>query len=328
MRIVSLGAHISLRVAPRLPAGLPALEAARVPAAGHPPPGEQRGVGLGLAAGQQCDHASEPTPIMVVAEGSAAHAAAALAARTRDLRIEDQRMEDLLSLRGCGPPRNVRSAQPLFVHGCASRPSRPSRRLHAIIPIEPSIERQKNVKGIPMSKVRELEPRRKAADALDTPTDLSDEAVRDISAALNGVLADSFALYLKTKNFHWHISGPHFRDYHLLLDEQGEQIFDTTDDLAERVRKIGGTTLRSIGHIAKLQRISDNDEKFVPPLDMLRELMNDNKAVVTAMRGAHEVAGKHDDVGTTSLLETFIDDAEKRVWFLFEASHRADPTGH
>jgi starvation-inducible DNA-binding protein len=179
-----------------------------------------------------------------------------------------------------------------------------------------------------MSKVRELEPRHKAAEALDTPTDLSDEAAREISAALNAVLADSFALYLKTKNFHWHISGPHFRDYHLLLDEQGEQIFDTTDDLAERVRKIGGTTLRSIGHIAKLQRISDNDEKFVPPLDMLRELMNDNKAVVTAMRGAHEVAGKHDDVGTTSLLETFIDDAEKRVWFLFEASGRADPTGH
>jgi starvation-inducible DNA-binding protein len=179
-----------------------------------------------------------------------------------------------------------------------------------------------------MSKVRALDTRRRNGDALDTPTDLSDEAVRDISAALNAVLADSFALYLKTKNFHWHVSGPHFRDYHLLLDEQGEQIFATTDDLAERVRKIGGTTLRSIGHIAKLQRIADNDQKFVPPLDMLRELMNDNKAVVKAMREAHETADKHEDVATASLLETFIDAAERRTWFLFEASRRADATGH
>jgi starvation-inducible DNA-binding protein len=180
-----------------------------------------------------------------------------------------------------------------------------------------------------MSKVRALDTRRKGGnDALDTPTDLSDAAVREISEAVNGVLADSFALYLKTKNFHWHISGPHFRDYHLLLDEQGEQIFATTDDLAERVRKIGGKTLRSIGHVAKLQHISDNDEDFVAPLDMLRELMNDNKAVVHAMREAHEVADEHDDVGTTSLLETFIDAAERRVWFLFEASRRADSTGH
>ncbi len=179
-----------------------------------------------------------------------------------------------------------------------------------------------------MSKVRALEPRQKVNEALETPTDLSDEAVREISSALNVILADSFALYLKTKNFHWHVSGPHFRDYHLLLDEQGEQIFATTDELAERVRKIGGTTLRSIGHIAKLQSIADNDEKFVAPLDMLSELMNDNKAVVKAMREAHEIADKHDDVGTTSLLETFIDAAEKRVWFLFEASRRADPTGH
>jgi starvation-inducible DNA-binding protein len=179
-----------------------------------------------------------------------------------------------------------------------------------------------------MSKVRALDARNKSNDALDTPTDLSDEAVREISDAVNGVLADSFALYLKTKNFHWHVSGPHFRDYHLLLDEQGEQIFGTTDELAERVRKIGGTTLRSIGHIGKLQSIADNDETFVTPLDMLRELMNDNKAVVKAMRAAHEVADKHDDVGTTSLLETFIDAAERRVWFLFEAGRRADQTGH
>jgi starvation-inducible DNA-binding protein len=179
-----------------------------------------------------------------------------------------------------------------------------------------------------MSKVRAFEPRQKAAEALDTPTDLSSEAVQEISAALNAVLADSFALYLKTKNFHWHISGPHFRDYHLLLDEQGEQIFATTDPLAERVRKIGGVTLRSISEISELQRIKDNNEAFVEPLEMLRELMNDNKAVAKAMREAHEVADKHEDVATASLLETFIDDTEKRTWFLFEASRRADRTGH
>ena len=168
--------------------------------------------------------------------------------------------------------------------------------------------------------------RRKAA--LDTPTDLKPNAVRDISGALNILLADMFALYLKTKNFHWHVSGPHFRDYHLLLDEQADQIFATTDDIAERVRKIGGTTLRSIGQIAKLQRIEDNDEDFVAPLDMLRELMNDNKAVAKAMREAHEIADKHEDVATASLLENFIDNTERRTWFLFEASRKADPTGH
>jgi len=179
-----------------------------------------------------------------------------------------------------------------------------------------------------MSKVRAFEPRHKAAEALDTPTDLSADAVQEISAAINAVVADSFALYLKTKNFHWHISGPHFRDYHLMLDEHGEQIFATTDPLAERVRKIGGTTLRSIGQISELQRIKDNDEDFVDPLDMLRELMNDNKAVAKAMREAHEVADKHQDVATASLLENFIDDTERRTWFLFEASRRADRTGH
>jgi starvation-inducible DNA-binding protein len=179
-----------------------------------------------------------------------------------------------------------------------------------------------------MSKVRALEPRHKAAEALDTPTDLSTDAVQEISAAINAVLADSFALYLKTKNFHWHISGPHFRDYHLMLDEQGEQIFATTDPLAERVRKIGGTTLRSIGQIAELQRIKDNNEDFVAPLDMLRELMNDNKTVAEAMRDAHEIADEHEDVATASLLENFIDDTEKRTWFLFEASRTADRTGH
>ena len=177
-----------------------------------------------------------------------------------------------------------------------------------------------------MSKDASVKERRKAP--LTTPTDLDDNARRDITGALNALLADVFALYLKTKNFHWHISGPHFRDYHLMLDEHGEQIFATTDPLAERVRKIGGTTLRSIGQISELQRIKDNDEDFVDPLDMLRELMNDNKAVAKAMREAHEVADKHQDVATASLLENFIDDTERRTWFLFEASRRADRTGH
>ncbi len=152
--------------------------------------------------------------------------------------------------------------------------------------------------------------------------------MRDISKALNGLLADAFALYLKTKNFHWHVSGPHFRDYHLLLDEQAEQIFATTDELAERVRKIGGTTLRSIGDITRHQSLEDNDETFVPPKEMLRELMADNKAVAAAMREAHELCDKHEDVATASLLETFIDATERRTWFLFEASRAADRTGH
>ena len=177
-----------------------------------------------------------------------------------------------------------------------------------------------------MSKVRALDPRGKAA--LDTPTDLSSDAVSEISEQLNAILATTFALYLKTKNFHWHVSGPHFRDYHLLLDEQGEQIFDSTDDIAERVRKIGGTTLRSIGQISKLQGIEDNDESFVSPGDMLRELMSDNKKLIEAMRGCHEVCDKYGDVATASILENFIDQAERRVWFLFEASRKADDSGH
>ncbi|MEA2978088.1 MAG: starvation-inducible DNA-binding protein [Alphaproteobacteria bacterium] len=178
------------------------------------------------------------------------------------------------------------------------------------------------------NKVRKFEPRHKPASALDTPTDLSDVAVRDISKALNGLLADAFALYLKTKNFHWHVSGPHFRDYHLLLDEQAEQIFATTDELAERVRKIGGVTLRSIGDISKHQSIKDNDEDFVPPREMLRELLADNKAVAQAMREAHDLCDKHEDVATASLLEVWIDQTERRTWFLFEASRNAEPTGH
>jgi starvation-inducible DNA-binding protein len=173
------------------------------------------------------------------------------------------------------------------------------------------------------NKIRALDTRRKVSASLDTPTDLSESAVRELSSKLNEILADAFALYLKTKNFHWHVSGPHFRDYHLLLDEQSEQIFASTDELAERVRKVGGTTLRSIGHIAKLQTIKDNDEQFVPAHEMLRELMNDNKMVAASMRECHELAEKHEDAATAGLLETFIDETERRTWFLFEASRTA-----
>jgi len=178
-----------------------------------------------------------------------------------------------------------------------------------------------------VNKVRALDTRRKVAPALETPTDLADDAVRALSDRLNRILADAFALYLKTKNFHWHVSGPHFRDYHLLLDEQSEQIFASTDVIAERVRKIGGTTLRSIGQVSQLQSIADNDESFVPAHDMLRELMNDNKAIAASMRECHELAEKHDDVATASFLENFIDEAERRTWFLFEASRGAQKSG-
>jgi len=163
---------------------------------------------------------------------------------------------------------------------------------------------------------------------LATPSDLKSNAIKDLSAALNVLLSDVFALYLKTKNFHWHISGPHFRDYHLLLDEQGDQIFATIDVLAERVRKIGQPTLRSIGDISRQQRISDNDAAYVDPQDMLAELRDDNQRFITSMRETHDVCDEHGDVATTSLLEVYIDEAEKRVWFLYEASRRGDPTGH
>jgi starvation-inducible DNA-binding protein len=162
---------------------------------------------------------------------------------------------------------------------------------------------------------------------LTTPSDIDKQAVQDISGALNALLADVFALYLKTKNFHWHMTGPHFRDYHLLLDEHGEQLFAMTDDIAERVRKIGGTTLRSIGHIARLQRISDNDADYVSPLDMLAELRDDNLRLVSYMRETHGVCDERGDVATASLLEVWIDEAEKRVWFLYEASRRGDEPG-
>jgi starvation-inducible DNA-binding protein len=155
---------------------------------------------------------------------------------------------------------------------------------------------------------------------LETPTDLQPNSVRDLAAALNVLLADMFGLYLKTKNFHWHVSGPHFRDYHLMLDEHGDQIFATTDAIAERVRKIGATTLRSIGHVERLQRIEDNDADFVTPLDMLAELREDNRQLAADMRETHGLCDEHGDVATASLLEIWIDEAERRTWFLFETT--------
>src|SRR5271165_4908910 len=152
-----------------------------------------------------------------------------------------------------------------------------------------------------------------------TPTDLNSNATRDISPALTTLLADVFTLYLKTKNFHWHMSGSHFRDYHLLLDEQADQIFAMTDPIAERVRKIGGTTLRSIGQVARLQRVKDNDAEYVSPLDMLAELRDDNKQLAASMREAHGVCDDAEDVASASLIEVWIDETERRTWFLFEA---------
>jgi len=166
----------------------------------------------------------------------------------------------------------------------------------------------------------DLLARRKAP--LATPTDLGANAARDITGALNALLADVFALYLKTKNFHWHVSGAHFRDYHLLLDEQADQIFEMGDAIAERVRKLGGTTVRSIGHVARLQRIKDNDADFVDAMDMLSEVREDNRALLASMRQAHDLCDEHSDVGTTSLLENWIDQAERRIWFLFETTRR------
>ena len=159
---------------------------------------------------------------------------------------------------------------------------------------------------------------------LKTPTSLSEEATQSISAALTGLLADTFALYIKTKNFHWHVSGPHFRDYHLLLDEQSAEILAMTDPMAERARKIGGTTLRSIGQIAKESRVADNDADYVDPLDMLAELRDDNGELIGRMREVHDLCDEHNDVATASLLENWIDESEKRVWFLFESGRRGN----
>lgn len=163
---------------------------------------------------------------------------------------------------------------------------------------------------------------------LATPTDLAASVTRNIAGALNVVLADVFALYLKTKNFHWHMSGPHFRDYHLLLDEQADQLFAMTDPIAERVRKLGELTVRSIGQIARTQRVLDNDASYVEPSDMLAELRDDNKALAASLREAHDVCDDGRDVATASLIEVWIDETERRTWFLFEASRHGDSSGH
>src|SRR5437763_12553822 len=171
------------------------------------------------------------------------------------------------------------------------------------------------------TKTAELRQRRDAP--LTTPTDLMRSATKDIAGAMNAILADVFALYLKTKNFHWHMSGPHFRDYHLMLDEQGDQLFAMTDPVAERVRKIGGTNIRSIGHISRLQRVADNDAAYIAPLDMIAELREDNASLTRSMREVHSLCDDAGDVATASLLENWIDEAEKRTWFLFECGQRA-----
>ena len=175
------------------------------------------------------------------------------------------------------------------------------------------------------STARELTQRRNVA--LVTPTDLSSIAIQDISDTLNAALADVFALYLKTKNFHWHMSGPHFRDYHLMFDEQATELFAMTDPLAERCRRIGGATLRSIGQISRSQRVLDNDAQYVDPADMLAELHDDNRMLAGTLRQAHDLCNQHRDIATTSLLETWIDQTEQRTWFLFEASRGDDNSG-
>ena len=174
-------------------------------------------------------------------------------------------------------------------------------------------------------KTQDLVSRRESP--LATPTDLKAAATKDISAALNGILADVFALYLKTKNFHWHLSGPHFRDYHLLFDEHADQIYEMADPIAERVRKLGGLTIRSIGEIARTQRLSDNDADYVEPSDMIAELREDNQRLVASFRQAHNVCEEHGDIATASLIEVWVDETERRIWFLFEASRHGDSSG-
>ena len=179
-----------------------------------------------------------------------------------------------------------------------------------------------------MSTAKKTELVSRRATPLATPTDLKAAATRDISGGLNVILADVFAIYMKTKNFHWHMSGPHFRDYHLLLDEQADQLYAMTDPIAERVRKLGGTTLRSTGHIARLQRVKDNDAEYVEPSDMLAELREDNTALAASMRSMHDTCDDHKDIATASLLEVWIDETERRSWFLFEAGRGGDSSGH
>ncbi|HEV3144477.1 MAG TPA: DNA starvation/stationary phase protection protein [Gemmataceae bacterium] len=176
------------------------------------------------------------------------------------------------------------------------------------------------------SQTQKLKERRQLP--LSTPTDLTAEATRDITGAMNAILADVFALYLKTKNFHWHLSGPHFRDYHLMFDEQADQIFAMTDPIAERVRKIGGSTIKSIGQIGREQRVLDNDADYVDPEDMLAELCEDNKTLAARLREVHNVCEEYRDIATASLIEVWIDETERRTWFLFEASQREMTGGH
>ena len=175
---------------------------------------------------------------------------------------------------------------------------------------------------ISTKKQDDLEHRRKAP--LITPTDLGAAASRDIAGSMNAILADVFSLYLKTKNYHWHMSGAHFRDYHLLLDEQADQLYAMTDPIAERIRKTGGSTLRSIGHIARIQRVKDNDADYVDPLDMLAELREDNQTLSKYLREAHDMVAEHRDIASASLIETWIDETERRTWFLFESSRRGN----
>ena len=171
-----------------------------------------------------------------------------------------------------------------------------------------------------MSKSSQLQERQKAP--LTLSSDLPSDAVRDIAGGLNALLANTFALYIKTKNFHWHMSGPHFRDYHLLLDDHADQLYEMTDDIAERVRKVGGTTIRSIGHIARLQRVADNDAEFVTPEDMLSELHEDEKAMTLRLKAVHALCDDAGDVATASLIENWIDQSQRRSWFLFESTRR------
>ncbi len=168
---------------------------------------------------------------------------------------------------------------------------------------------------------------RKRERPLVSPSDLNGAASRDIAAAMNAILADVFALYLKTKNFHWHVSGPHFRDYHLMLDEHADQLLGMTDAVAERVRKLGARTITSVGHVARLQRVRDNDAAYVEPSDMLAELSEDSRMLLKELREAHDVCEEHGDVATTSMIEVWIDETERRTWFLFETSRRADSGG-
>ena len=179
-----------------------------------------------------------------------------------------------------------------------------------------------------MSSVKMTKLRQRRDAVMATPSDLDTRAAVEIGGAMNAVLADVFALYLKTRNFHWHMTGPHFRDYHLLLDEHATQIFDMTDAIAERVRKLGAQTIKSIGHVARTQRVLDNDAGYVEPQDMLAELREDNGALAASLREAHELCEKHRDVATASLIEVWIDETERRAWFLFETAGRPDSGGH